>query len=102
MSILQYAILDRRLRHRRCGARRRRRRDSYTQDSGEAVAATLAGNVAFLLKATPVDQVLAVADAGGRMPQKSTYFSPKLPTGLVIASLLLVRIRPARLHPQHL
>ena len=42
---------------------------------------------AFLLNATPVDQVLAVADAGGRMPQKSTYFYPKLPTGLVMNAL---------------
>jgi uncharacterized protein (DUF1015 family) len=40
--------------------------------------------VAFLLNATPVAQVLDVADAGGRMPQKSTYFYPKLPTGLVM------------------
>jgi uncharacterized protein (DUF1015 family) len=59
---------------------------TYTQDAAEAISAVLAGRTAcaFLLNATPVDQVLAVADAGGRMPQKSTYFYPKLPTGLVM------------------
>ncbi len=31
----------------------------------------------------PVTRVLDVADAGERMPQKSTFFYPKLPTGLV-------------------
>jgi uncharacterized protein (DUF1015 family) len=59
---------------------------TYTQDAREAQAAVESGRarVAFLLNATPVEQVLAVADAGGRMPQKSTYFYPKLPTGLVM------------------
>ncbi len=62
---------------------------AYTQDPVEAVAAieTERARVAFILNATPVDQVLAVADAGGRMPQKSTYFYPKLPTGLVMNCL---------------
>jgi uncharacterized protein (DUF1015 family) len=31
--------------------------------------------------------VIAVADAGASMPQKSTYFYPKLPTGLVMRTL---------------
>lgn len=62
---------------------------SYTQDARAACDAVAAGraSVAFLLNPTPVDQVLAVADAGGRMPQKSTYFYPKLPTGLVMNAL---------------
>ncbi|MEX2227124.1 MAG: DUF1015 domain-containing protein [Dehalococcoidia bacterium] len=62
---------------------------SYTQDEREALRSVAAGEaqLAFLLNATPVEQVLAVADAGGRMPQKSTYFHPKLPTGLVVSSL---------------
>jgi uncharacterized protein (DUF1015 family) len=59
---------------------------SYTQDAREARNAVRSGaaQLAFLLNATPVEQVLAVADAGARMPQKSTYFYPKLPTGLVM------------------
>ncbi len=62
---------------------------AYIQDPVEAVAAIEAerARVAFVLNATPVGQVLAVADAGGRMPQKSTYFFPKLPTGLVLNAL---------------
>ena len=40
-----------------------------------------------LLNATRVDQILAVADAGERMPHKSTYFYPKLATGLVMNPL---------------
>jgi len=62
---------------------------SYTQDAAAATAAVVSGEapVAFLLNPTPVEQVLAVADAGARMPQKSTYFYPKLLTGLVMNPL---------------
>jgi uncharacterized protein (DUF1015 family) len=42
---------------------------------------------AFLLRATPVEQVRAVAAAGETMPPKSTYFFPKLLTGLVFNPL---------------
>lgn len=61
----------------------------FTEDAAEALAAVRAGHVplAFLLNATRVEQIIAVADAGDRMPQKSTYFYPKLGTGLVINSL---------------
>lgn len=37
----------------------------------------------FFMRATPVDQVREVAEAGESMPPKSTYFYPKIPTGLV-------------------
>jgi len=62
---------------------------TYTQDADEALRAVRAGDAtcAFLLAATPVEQVIAVSDANGRMPQKSTYFYPKLPTGLVLNAL---------------
>ena len=62
---------------------------TYSQDASAALAAVHEGraHIAFLLNATPVGQVLAVADASGRMPQKSTFFYPKLPTGLVMNSL---------------
>jgi uncharacterized protein (DUF1015 family) len=42
------------------------------------------GQMAFYLNPTRVDEVRAVADARSRMPQKSTDFYPKLPTGLVV------------------
>ena len=40
-------------------------------------------DVAFLMRPTPVEQVRDIAAAGVNMPPKSTYFFPKLPTGLV-------------------
>jgi uncharacterized protein (DUF1015 family) len=43
--------------------------------------------LAFLLSPLPVTTIKAISDAGDRMPKKSTYFYPKLPTGLVINSL---------------
>jgi uncharacterized protein (DUF1015 family) len=39
------------------------------------------------LNATRVEEVLAVCDADELMPEKSTYFYPKIPTGLVFNSL---------------
>ena len=42
---------------------------------------------AFLLRPTPVEQVREVAAAGETMPPKSTYFFPKLLTGLVFNPL---------------
>jgi uncharacterized protein (DUF1015 family) len=61
----------------------------YTQDARVAANAVSSGaaRCAFLLNATPVAHVIAVADASARMPQKSTYFYPKLPTGLVMRLL---------------
>ncbi len=43
--------------------------------------------VALLTKPTPLAHLRAVSDAGGYMPQKSTYFFPKLATGLTINPL---------------
>jgi uncharacterized protein (DUF1015 family) len=42
---------------------------------------------AFLLRPTPIEQVRAVAAAGETMPPKSTYFFPKLLTGVVFNPL---------------
>jgi uncharacterized protein (DUF1015 family) len=62
---------------------------AYTRDGLEAIAGVDSGEyqIAFLLNPTPISSVLAVADEGVRMPQKSTYFHPKTPTGLVIHPL---------------
>ena len=46
-----------------------------------------AAQAAFLLRATPVEQVREVAAAGESMPPKSTFFHPKIPTGLVFNPL---------------
>ncbi|HEU4383713.1 MAG TPA: DUF1015 domain-containing protein [Anaeromyxobacteraceae bacterium] len=58
---------------------------TYLRDAGEAVGRTLAGEfqAAFLLNPTPLWQVEAVAESGEVMPQKSTWFHPKVPAGLV-------------------
>ena len=52
-----------------------------------APCATGSASVAFFLNPTPVSGVLAVADADDRMPEKSTYFYPKPPAGLVMRDL---------------
>ena len=44
-------------------------------------------DAAFLMRPTPVEQVRAVAAAGETMPPKSTYFFPKLLTGIVFNPL---------------
>ena len=45
------------------------------------------GSVAFLIQPVGIDSVISLADRGERMPQKSTFFHPKLGTGLVFNPL---------------
>jgi uncharacterized protein (DUF1015 family) len=61
----------------------------YARDAEEAVSLVDAGEfqLAFLLNPIPVASLMAVAEAGDRMPQKSTYLYPKPPTGLVMNPL---------------
>jgi uncharacterized protein (DUF1015 family) len=58
----------------------------YSADPGAVFDALARGGAAaaVLVRPTPVEQVLAVADARGAMPPKSTYFIPKVPSGLVL------------------
>jgi uncharacterized protein (DUF1015 family) len=56
------------------------------QDAIERVESG-AADVGFFMRATPVEQVREVAAAGESMPPKSTYFFPKVPTGLVFNPL---------------
>ena len=60
-------------------------RVSYTHSAGEALAAVDGGHadVALLMNPTALDDVLAVAAAGERMPRKSTFFYPKPVSGLL-------------------
>ena len=62
---------------------------SYVRDAEEAVRQVQNGtaDLAVLVNPTRVEQVAAVALAGERMPEKSTYFFPKAPTGLVFRPL---------------
>jgi uncharacterized protein (DUF1015 family) len=62
---------------------------AFTRDPHEAFDAVRLGDAsaAFFLNPTPIQGVLAVADAHDRMPEKSTYFFPKPPAGLVMRDL---------------
>jgi uncharacterized protein (DUF1015 family) len=58
----------------------------YSQDE-EMVLQTLEKEdfqAAFILTATKAEEIQAIVAGGEKMPQKSTYFYPKLPSGLVI------------------
>jgi uncharacterized protein (DUF1015 family) len=62
---------------------------TYEHDADRAIAAATGGWSAILLRAVDPVTLRAVADAGERLPQKTTYFYPKVPAGLVIRSLEL-------------
>lgn len=64
-------------------------RVTYVKDATEAVAQAIDGGAAatFVLDGPPVTAVTRVAAAGEVMPQKSTFFDPKAPTGLVFGPL---------------
>lgn len=88
VTILHSLVLEKRL-----GIGRQQREGenflTYTRQEEEALQLVDSGSyqMVFFLNPTLVSEVMAVAAAGDRMPQKSTYFYPKLPTGLVINKL---------------
>ena len=61
----------------------------YARDAAEALRLIETGecDAAFFMAPTPVERVQAVAGAGESMPPKSTYFFPKVPTGLLFNPL---------------
>ena len=62
---------------------------SYTRSAAEAFAAVDGGEAdcVFLLNGVKVSQIKAISLVNGKMPQKSTYFYPKLVTGIVMNML---------------
>jgi uncharacterized protein (DUF1015 family) len=62
---------------------------TYTPDTAQAIKSVEAGEhqLAFVLSPMPVTIIKSISDANDRMPPKSTYFYPKLPTGLVLNRL---------------
>ena len=62
---------------------------TYTRSLPEAISSVESGEsqCAFLLNPTRVEEIRDIAAAGEKMPQKSTYFYPKLITGLVMNQL---------------
>ncbi len=61
----------------------------YARSTEEALELVRAGeyDAAFFMRPTPVEQVADVAAAGENMPPKSTFFYPKLLTGLLLNPL---------------
>lgn len=59
---------------------------SYTRKASEAINMVDNGDyqMAFLMNTTRISEVKAITEAGEKMPQKSTFFYPKLLTGMVI------------------
>ena len=62
---------------------------TYVREPQEAIAVVRSGGTGFagLLNPTPAAVVKRVAEAGQRMPQKTTYFYPKVSTGIVLRHL---------------
>ena len=85
VAILHTMILDKQL---GIGEQQLREESNlhYLREPGPGLEQARAGRAQalFLLNPTPVRAVQAIADARSRMPQKSTDFYPKLPTGLTI------------------
>ncbi|MDO4806727.1 MAG: DUF1015 family protein [Coriobacteriales bacterium] len=61
-------------------------RISFVGDGSQEELEQLAGHggIAFSLYPTSMDELMAISDAGGLMPPKSTWFDPKLLSGLAI------------------
>ena len=61
----------------------------YTPDGDKARQACVSGkaSLAVVMQGTPLQAVVDIADAGASMPHKSTYFYPKLATGVVLKPL---------------
>ncbi len=61
----------------------------YARDFDHALELVQSGarDAAFFVAPTPIEEVRAVAAAGESMPPKSTYFFPKVPTGLLFNPL---------------
>ena len=65
----------------------------YVKDTDNAIDESIAEvdrgeqQVAFFMNPPKIEQIRMVAAAGERMPQKSTYFYPKIYTGLAINKL---------------
>jgi len=86
VSIADHIILEKLL---ELSSDREEARISYSYDRQDAIDRVLDQEyqLALLLNPTKVEVIKAIADAGDRLPRKSTYFYPKLPTGLVFHRL---------------
>jgi uncharacterized protein (DUF1015 family) len=62
----------------------------YVQSVDDCIASVSSGEaeLAAIVNPTRMEEVEAIALAGGKMPPKSTYFYPKLPSGVVFNPLM--------------
>ncbi len=88
VAILDYLVLDQIL---NIGEEQRRNQENLAYTRSERFLAEQVDGghyqIGFLLNATKVQDIVAVANARDKMPQKSTYFYPKLITGLIVNDL---------------
>jgi len=65
---------------------------TYTRSFDEAISSVneKASQAAFILNPTRISEIRDVASEGEKMPQKSTYFYPKLITGLVMNKMNVI------------
>ena len=87
---LDVAVLHRGILERMLGLPTDSKLEYERGDAANALAQVERGEfaMAFILNATRAEQIRACAEAGEPMPQKSTYFFPKLPSGAVIYRLV--------------
>jgi uncharacterized protein (DUF1015 family) len=87
LAFLHAYLLDRVVRPKIC--RHQAPEVRYVKAAQAAVdEADASGGTAFLMQATTMEELRSVCQAGEVMPQKSTYFYPKLASGLVINPLV--------------
>ena len=60
---------------------------TYEHDTDKAIAAATGGATSVLLRPVDAQTLKKVADSWERLPQKTTYFYPKAPAGLVLRPL---------------
>ena len=60
---------------------------TYEHDTDTAIAAATGGTTTVLLRPVDAQTLKKVADSWERLPQKTTYFYPKVPAGLVLRPL---------------
>jgi uncharacterized protein (DUF1015 family) len=89
VSVLHRLVLEHLL-HISSEAQERQTHLKYVKNFDEPFTAVQSGEfqLAFLMNATRMSEVREVANAGEKMPQKSTYFYPKLLTGLVVNKIV--------------
>ncbi len=87
VSIIDHVILEKLL---ALSSEKEKTSLTYSYDRPDAVNRVLNQEyqLAFLLSPVKAEVIKAIADAGDKMPRKSTYFYPKLPAGLVFNRLI--------------